>query len=104
MQNTLTMSRFYTFWFGVLVFLWVLFIGLIMLDDIVKQDEAGFDPFTILQIPEVPAPLLPTPTSQRTRAPPSFRCRPPAIPPLGRAAVRGGSDEADTAGRGTGCG
>ena len=48
--NTPSLSRFGTFWFGMYVAAWVLLIGLLLLDDVVKPDEAAFNPFEILGV------------------------------------------------------
>ena len=48
--NTPSLSRFATFWFGIYLAAWVLLVVLLLLDDVVKADEAAFNPFEILGV------------------------------------------------------
>lgn len=50
LANTPSLSRFATFWFGVYLAAWALLIFLLLLDDVVKADEAAFNPFEILGV------------------------------------------------------
>lgn len=48
--NTPSLNRFATFWFGIYLAAWALLIFLLLLDDVVKADEAAFNPFEILGV------------------------------------------------------
>jgi hypothetical protein len=50
LANTPSLNRFATFWFGVYLAAWALLIFLLLLDDVVKADEAAFNPFEILGV------------------------------------------------------
>ena len=78
--NTPSLSRFATFWFGVYLAAWFLLIFLLMLDGVVKVDEAAFNPFEILGVEVRPRtacavlpPPPPRPQSASAPAPPRAR-------------------------------
>ena len=48
--NTPSLNRFKTFWFAVYLAAWALLIFLLLLEDVVKADEAAFNPFEILGV------------------------------------------------------
>lgn len=68
--NTPSLNRFKTFWFAVYLAAWALLIFLLLLEDVVKVDEAAFNPFEILGV-EVRRSL--SPLSHRRYAAPLSR-------------------------------